>query len=337
MKMDSNQALVFYRPPGENPVMIMGDVQSIPLDQCLSVSLPSGWACYLLSPYIPHQNPLVVKGIPLTQWPDMDLNNPSAIVPSYYSTTSKAQFLDHLVHIQKGIQKGIFQKSVAFQTRTMPVENLDFKTLIYSLCTDYPHAYISAFISTEMSFISVSPELFIRASGLEAETVALAGTALWENRNDLGEKEHVEQEYIIRHITECLHSLELPYKMSPKQIIRSGHLAHLCNSFTFRLPPSMRMNLIQKLHPTPAVCGYPPEVVLHHMQSLESPRHFYSGFSGVVTPENLSLCVNLRCAEIRGKQALLYAGAGITADSIPEAEWQETNEKLKTLQKYMIP
>jgi isochorismate synthase len=41
--------------------------------------------------------------------------------------------------------------------------------------------------------------------------------------------------------------------------------------------------------------------------------------------------VNLRCMEIGNEKAILYAGAGITQDSNPQAEWEETERKMQTM------
>jgi isochorismate synthase len=332
----SNNALAFYRPPGETPIILQGDVHSLPLHACLSTPLHPGEAAYLLSPYDPLQPSLWLKGTPLKHWPpseELPSLTPSPL-PDDYTNTLPSDFLHQVAHIQDSIQKGLYQKSVAFQTQIIPVGTLHLPSFLHTLCTDYPNAYISALVNQHHAFVCASPELLIRSDGLQAETVALAGTTLWENRHELGEKEHTEQGFIVQHMTECLHSLGLPFDMGQQQIIQSGHLAHLCNTFSFTLPTAQRLDWLNMVHPTPAVCGYPSRQVYHHMQQTEKPRRFYSGFSGILQPEKMSLCVNIRCADIIGDHALLYAGAGITSDSIPEAEWQETQQKLNTLKKY---
>lgn len=61
---------------------------------------------------------------------------------------------------------------------------------------------------------------------------------------------------------------------------------------------------------------------------------FYAGYLGPVNIHNrICLFVNLRCMQLLGDQAVLYAGAGVTADSVPESEWEETEIKLNTLLK----
>ena len=118
-------------------------------------------------------------------------------------------------------------------------------------------------------------------------------------------------------------------------------------------------NLISALHPTPAVCGLPKEKAKAFILSEEKyNREFYTGFLGELNlqkntqrsrnrrnVENLAyrtvkqetnLFVNLRCMKIEGDKALLFIGGGITKDSNPEAEWEETVNKPQTMKKVLL-
>jgi isochorismate synthase len=93
--------------------------------------------------------------------------------------------------------------------------------------------------------------------------------------------------------------------------------------------------MLNLLHPTSAVCGTPKEAALAWiLQTEKHERELYSGYLG---PINLAsethLFVNLRTVKIRGENAYYFAGCGITEDSIPEKEWQETQMKCQTLQR----
>ena len=87
------------------------------------------------------------------------------------------------------------------------------------------------------------------------------------------------------------------------------------------------------MHPTPAVCGIPKQESLHFIGKNEGyDRGFYSGVVGMLNPDGKTdLYVNLRCANITGHKIVLYAGGGILASSDMESEWQETEEKMKTI------
>jgi isochorismate synthase len=73
------------------------------------------------------------------------------------------------------------------------------------------------------------------------------------------------------------------------------------------------------------------EASLFISQNEQLERRFYSGFIGLLKPKETHLYVNLRCMELGATQALLYAGAGITEDSNPEDEWNETQRKMNVL------
>jgi isochorismate synthase len=112
-------------------------------------------------------------------------------------------------------------------------------------------------------------------------------------------------------------------------------VAHLSTIFRFSAK-KLASNLgdfIAALHPTPAVCGYPKTKAARFILKKEKhDRRYYTGYLG---PWRLNgevgLYVNLRCMEIDPQQYTLYSGVGITARSVPENEWKETNNKAGTL------
>ena len=77
----------------------------------------------------------------------------------------------------------------------------------------------------------------------------------------------------------------------------------------------------------------PKELAQDHLKSIEKhDRKLYSGYLGPVNmPEGSHIYVNLRCMEVLKDEAVLYAGAGVTAYSMPEDEWEETELKCKTM------
>jgi isochorismate synthase len=91
--------------------------------------------------------------------------------------------------------------------------------------------------------------------------------------------------------------------------------------------------MLDLLHPTSAVCGMPLENSLEFLQKHEGyDREFYSGYLGPVNVNNNThIYVNLRCMQLFEGQAIVYAGAGVTVDSVPEDEWKETEMKFNTL------
>ena len=90
--------------------------------------------------------------------------------------------------------------------------------------------------------------------------------------------------------------------------------------------------IINAIHPTPAVGGSPKEKALLIIKKKESHnRSFYSGYLGEINNMNCTLFVNLRCVHIKKNKAKIFVGGGITEDSKPEKEWKEIINKSQTI------
>ncbi len=149
-------------------------------------------------------------------------------------------------------------------------------------------------------------------------------------------KELLEQEYVTRHIEKVLIEFSVKdYQKNGPYTSRAGNLSHLRTDFTFSVQSagSRLPSLINALHPTPAVCGMASGKAMDFIRSAEKhSREYYTGFLGTVGIDDLlQLYVNLRCMKVLDDQLVLYIGGGITHDSIPEEEWEETEIKADTL------
>jgi len=113
--------------------------------------------------------------------------------------------------------------------------------------------------------------------------------------------------------------------------IKAGNLLHLKTQINgeFTNNPS---ELINVLHPTPAVCGFPKEASKKFIIENEGyNREYYTGFLGELNLPYSELFVNLRCMQLVADTVCLYIGGGITKDSNAVKEWQETVAKTKTI------
>ena len=87
--------------------------------------------------------------------------------------------------------------------------------------------------------------------------------------------------------------------------------------------------LLQALHPTPAVGGYPRGEALEEIRNLEPfDRGWYAGPVGWIGPEASEFAVGLRSGLVRGRTLALFSGAGIVAGSVPDEEWAEIEQKI---------
>jgi len=118
-------------------------------------------------------------------------------------------------------------------------------------------------------------------------------------------------------------------------IVSLANVQHLASLVEGRLssPPASALALVAALHPTPAVCGWPADQALEVIAELELlDRGRYTGAVGWVDADGDGrFGVAIRCAEIEGGRARLFAGNGIVIDSDPERELAETQAKLQAM------
>ncbi|MFA7044036.1 MAG: chorismate-binding protein, partial [Bacteroidales bacterium] len=115
---------------------------------------------------------------------------------------------------------------------------------------------------------------------------------------------------------------------------RAGMLIHLKTAFCFQMIDNGKIgDLLDMLHPTPAVCGYPKEEAYRLITEEEGyDRLYYSGFIGeLALSGKTNLFVNLRCMQTGTKFLTLFAGGGLLSSSELESEWEETEAKLQTM------
>jgi len=216
------------------------------------------------------------------------------------------------------------------------------------LCTTYPNAFVSLISTPETgTWMGASPEILVSTKENTFQTVSVAGTQVYNNQvlSQVAwtQKEIEEQALVSRYIINCFKKIRLREfdEMGPKTVI-AGNLLHLKSTFTVDMNstgfPELGSVMLKLLHPTSAVCGMPLEGSRAFLLENEGfDRKLFSGFLGPVIPsKNTSLFVNIRCMEVHPDSVTLYAGAGVTADSIPEKELAETNQKFATLENIIL-
>jgi len=244
------------------------------------------------------------------------------------------------------VEKGTFEKIVPSRIKQVALPaDFDIITAFQKLCTRYPNALIS-FVSIPGigSWLGATPEVLVSVEDKNIfKTVALAGTQPFTEGMNLKsvswkQKEIEEQALVERYIISCFKKIRLREydEHGPKTVV-AGNLIHLKSDFTVNMRetnfPQLGTVMLQLLHPTSAVCGMPLESSTAFLKKHEGyDRSFYSGFLGPVNiNDNIHIFVNLRCMQLLDHSGILYAGAGITIDSIPEEEFEETEMKFNTL------
>jgi len=247
---------------------------------------------------------------------------------------SQAEYEATVYMATQEIQAGGMKKVVLSRNEILS-GNYDAKEVFQNAVKKYPNShgyYIS--IGPEQ-WVGASPELLIHYQNDQLETVALAGTKSLDE--DFTDKEREEQQMVEEFIQEKLGKVGLEnYTQTEREEASFGSIKHLKTTFTAQATKVDALELLKHLQPTSAVCGLPRDKSFAFIQEFETMnRSFYAGITGVLAKDKATFFVNLRCMRFYENEVELFAGAGITADSDPSAEWEETERKIATIKELL--
>ena len=196
------------------------------------------------------------------------------------------------------------------------------------------------------SFIGASPERLLSIRENQITTDALAGSAPRGLTPDIdiqlaqtllnSEKERYEHRVVVEFLLNQLRSLGLTSQCATEpQLMRLFHIQHLYTPISATLKPHRvsPLEVLSRLHPTPAVAGVPRQQACDLIRQQETfDRGLYAAPIGWIdTAGNSEFIVGIRSALIDGCNARLYAGAGIVSGSQPDRELAEIKLKLRSL------
>jgi len=257
---------------------------------------------------------------------------------------SEAGYLDAVASALQAIHAKELQKVVV--SRQLEIETqgqfipLD---LLNKLRKKYPDCCSFSYQNGKgESFIGATPERLVRVLDGVFETEALAGSiergesarqdAYFSRQLLSSEKDRVEHGLVLQFIHEKLSAMGLVVEAAQvPEILQLSNIQHLRVPLKGTLGNGHHIfDLVEMLHPTPALGGYPQPQALEQIARLElRNRDRYGGLTGWVDHHgNGEFTVNIRCARVDRNRAVLFAGAGIVADSEPEKELRETELKL---------
>lgn len=259
------------------------------------------------------------------------------------SSRDPAEWQAAVVTARDKIRAGALDKVVlARELRMEMSEEIDVVGVLVRLRSSFP----SSFVYSVDGMIGASPELLVSRSGDVVRSHPLAGTAPRSgdpavdariaNALVASTKDQLEHRLTI----DMVHDTLLPWcsyldEEAEPSIVAVANVQHLGTLVEGRLskPLPSVLELVRALHPTPAVGGYPRADALALIDELEElDRGRYAGPVGWVDARgNGRWAVALRCAQISGSSARLYAGVGVVRDSDPDAELAETQAKLAAM------
>ncbi|MDI6771518.1 MAG: isochorismate synthase [bacterium] len=245
----------------------------------------------------------------------------------------------------QAVREGILRKVVLARSVRVRGGPFDPIAALHRLSDGYPGCTLFAVARGARCFLGATPERLVRVRGGEVNAMALAGTAP-RGRDDeedrrLGElllassKDRIEHAAVVDLLREDLAGActEVSADNGPG-LLKVANVQHLCTPLTARVrPPMTLLDLVARLHPTPAVGGVPRDKSLEWIRRYEGlDRGWYAGPVGWVDRRGEGeFAVAIRSALVHGDEAVLFAGCGIVADSDPDQEYEESRLKLRPM------
>jgi isochorismate synthase len=249
------------------------------------------------------------------------------------TSTSKDAYLAYIDAIKNAIAQKHLQKAVAARTIAVAADTSHWQSYFKSLISSFSDTFVYSIYHPQSGlWIGASPELVGYLSDGVFKTISLAGT-IWD-QTQFESKEQGEQEIVTDYLQELLIENGLRVNLKHLESKSYGQISHLINEIEVpNFEPTLFENIVSKIHPSPALSGFPKEESIQFIQKNEPiDRAFYSGLVSwkVSATEKLAFAT-IRCFQVFENQLIFYVGGGITKDSNPETEFEETQRKFQTV------
>lgn len=285
--------------------------------------------CFVLSPFV--NDGSEIFSIPF----DDVLPDDYIFLPEPHDMQASTPKLDYIKEVTEIIAHYDGRRGKTVAARCLNINTaIDLNATFRAMCESYPDAFVFMFSTlTTGTWIGASPELLLSMSEETISTMALAGTRPAAKTGDWDPKNVEEQAMVTEYLVECLGQYCEKVEVLPSFTKEAGKVAHICTPIKASRPLSSLSRLLRSLSPTPALCGSDKKESLGIISRLEGfDREMYGGFCGPCgIGGDTSMYVILRSAKCGTESINIFAGGGITKDSIPEDEWNETELKSTTI------
>jgi len=289
----------------------------------------------------------------LERWHDRLMNQPATRpsdstpgVAATRRTTSQAAWTEQVETALERIDDGQLTKVVLAQSLSVDLEEpIDVPATLERLRRRYPNCYgFQIDHDTDGTFFGAPPERLVSKRGARVETEALAGSVP-RGETPAEDEAHVDrmradakfqQEHglVVDAIRDQLAPLAHELTVSEQTIRRLATIQHLRTPIEATLEGDRHvLELVEALHPTPAVGGVPPDAAWETIRDTEPfDRGWYAAPVGWFDAAgDGEFAVGLRSGVAADETVTLFAGNGIVADSDPDEEWDEVQLKFRPI------
>lgn len=279
-------------------------------------------------------------------YPAMRSSGSSPGIEATTRTTSRAEWTAQVESVLEKIDAGPLTKVVIAQALTVDLaETIDVPALLERLRRQYPNCYRFSFQHDDGgTFFGAPPERLVAKRDGAIETEALAGSV---PRGDTpaADDEYVaamlddekiahEHELVVDAIRTQLEPFVSDLTVAERTVRRLATIQHLRTSIQAQLNGDRHvLELVEALHPTPAVGGVPPALAWETIRSRECfDRGWYAAPIGWFDADgDGEFAVGIRSGVATDDQVTLFAGNGLVADSDPADEWDEVQLKFRPI------
>jgi isochorismate synthase len=258
------------------------------------------------------------------------------------TSTTEDVFRTEIARIKQEIELGKLVKVVAARSKWHALNSINGETLsavLTELKSQYPSTFIFLIHTKEQGcWIGASPEQLLTIKKSQANVMALAGT-LTNDQRSWSDKEMEEQAVTHDFIGGVLRQFGLAADESKLREVDLGKVKHLLREWKFAIDYYRWFELVQQMHPTPAVAGFPQQESVDWLINHEPlDRKLYSGWLGYSDAESqeLDIYVALRCGELFSSGIKIYAGCGVNLGSDFRTEWKETEMKMQMISEAIL-
>jgi isochorismate synthase len=275
---------------------------------------------------------------------------PQRATPDAERALSPQEWVSRVGSLARAIGEGRLgvQKVVLARAHQLSqAQPIDPQAALRRLADSYPSCTVFALSHGDACFLGATPERLIALRNGMASTTALAGSVCrgtTEREDDAlaqqllrSPKERAEHAFVVSALRDGLAADGLCSSVvadAQPRVHKLPNLQHLMTPIRGQVAAGRCvLDLVERLHPTPAVGGFPRERALEIIREWEHlDRGWYAGPLGWVNRHGEGeFVVGLRSAVLRGNDATLFAGCGIVADSNAEAEYAESGWKLRPM------
>ncbi len=316
---------------------------SLPRFELISRRGEATLACNLVLPQDADRREEILQKIEELSFEKESIEDELPALTSRTDVPNFAGWRQSIDHSLKAFDKENLDKVVLARRTTLGfADELDPALLARKLKNATPDCFHFYFEPEEgTAFIGASPERLFRRERNVVLSEAVAGTRPrgtselddQDLREELlnSEKDRSEHEYVRVSIREALaplcDELEVEERASEMKLTQRRHMVSGVRG-TLREGVS-DAEVLDALHPTPAVGGYPRDEALEEIRDLEAfDRGWYAGPVGWIGADSAEFAVGIRSGLVSGREISLFSGAGIVEGSTAEGEWAEIEQKI---------